>query len=57
MKRILIVVEDKVFTEITKVKEKNNHTWEQTLLAYADAYKRREKKDGKNNNFKKQAGN
>lgn len=39
MKRILVVLEDKVFDEINKVKEQNEHTWEQALLAYADAYK------------------
>jgi hypothetical protein len=38
MKRILIVLEDKDFKEINKVKEFNNHTWEQALYAYADAY-------------------
>jgi len=36
MKRILIVLD---FKEINKVKEFNNHTWEQALYAYADAYK------------------
>ena len=32
------MVEDEEFKRINKVKEANNHTWEQALFAYADAY-------------------
>lgn len=38
MKRILIVVEDAHFKYLKEIKDKNGHTWEQCLNAYADAY-------------------
>lgn len=53
MKRILILLEDADFEEINKVKEYNEHTWEQVLFAYADAYKEENgggMKNGENNN-------
>jgi len=39
MKRVLIVLDDKTYKAIKKVKKFNGHTWEQALLAYADTYK------------------
>jgi hypothetical protein len=39
MKRILIVLDDQVYEDIKQVKDDNGHTWDQCLLAYADAYK------------------
>ena len=38
MKRILIVVDEANFDYLKKIKDKNNHTWEQCLYAYADMY-------------------
>lgn len=38
MKRILIVLDEATYKQINKVKKYNKHTWEQCLLAYADAY-------------------
>ena len=42
MKKILIILEEKDFKHINKVKKYNKHTWEQVLFAYADAYKKDE---------------
>jgi len=39
MKRILIIVDDEAHEYLKKIKNKNNHTWEQALFAYADIYK------------------
>jgi hypothetical protein len=38
MKRILIILDDADYKHINKIKKLNNHTWEQALFAYADAY-------------------
>ena len=40
MKRVLIVLDERTFKAISKVKKYNKHTWEQALLCYADAYKK-----------------
>lgn len=42
MKRILIVLEDKSYKYLKKIKDKNKHTWEQCLYVYADTYKGKE---------------
>jgi len=42
MKRIMIALEDSEYKQINKVKKYNEHTWEQVLFAYADAYKKEE---------------
>lgn len=39
MKRILIVLDKPTYDEINEVKKFNRHTWEECLIAYADAYK------------------
>ena len=42
MKRILIVLEEKEYNKIKKVKKYNHHTWHQVLNAYVDTYKKEE---------------
>ncbi|GAG74746.1 unnamed protein product [marine sediment metagenome] len=42
VKRIMIIMPQKLYDEVTKVRHNNNHKWDQVLPAYIKAYKKRE---------------